>query len=690
MSYRLSFIALFLFSVTLGTAQENLSLSDSTFLLEEVKVDGYSYNRPPSEVPAAIALIGRSDLQRFSNTSILPALNTVPGVRMEERSPGSYRLAIRGSALRSPFGVRNVKVYWNGLPFTDAGGNTYLNLLDFNSIGNAEVIKGPGSSLYGAGTGGVLLLKSAIPKSSSVGLNTVGGSYGLAGLGMNANIKNQKSYFSLQYNHLESDGYRKHAAMERDVVQSQAAFLIKKSTLQMNLLYADLSYETPGALTLQQYQEDPRQARPTSGPNKGAEDQKAAVYNKTFYAGINHIYDWTDRWSIETGIYGSYTDFKNPAIRNYERRIEKGLGGRINAEYKTNKARINFGGEYQHGLSPIDIYNNDMGTRSTLISDDEITQRTYFAFAQAEFFLPAEFYLTLGTSLNKLQVDFTRLSTAPPVEETRNFEPVLSPRIALLKKISSKTSLYASFSKGYSPPTVQELYPSTGVFDKNLDPELGTNFELGLHGSYWNKTITVEATFYTFKLDETIVIRREEDGAEYFVNAGNTQQNGIETKLEWQPVVAKNSVLKNLKFWIAATVNDYEYQNFLTVMSTGDSVDLSEKSLTGVPSIVYGYGADLRLTAGPYLNVTGNYTSEIALNDEHSQFAESYSLLNVRLGYKHTFGKSEVDIFAGVDNAVDEKYSLGNDLNAVGGRYYNAASGRNYFFGLNFSWTLMN
>ena len=36
----------------------------------------------------------------------------IPGVRMEERTPGSYRLSIRGSLLRSPFGIRNVKVYF--------------------------------------------------------------------------------------------------------------------------------------------------------------------------------------------------------------------------------------------------------------------------------------------------------------------------------------------------------------------------------------------------------------------------------------------------------------------------------------------------------------------------------------------------------------------------------------------------
>src|SRR5678815_1496519 len=99
---------------------------------------------------------------------------------MDERSPGSYRLSIRGNLLRSPFGVRNVKIYWNGIPFTDANGNTYLNQIDFNNIGRMEIIKGPGGSMYGAGTGGVVLLSGAVAaaKENSLSLNVSAGSYG--------------------------------------------------------------------------------------------------------------------------------------------------------------------------------------------------------------------------------------------------------------------------------------------------------------------------------------------------------------------------------------------------------------------------------------------------------------------------------------------------------------------------------
>src|SRR6186997_1741019 len=167
-----------LLSVASAIAQDPAAI-DSAKILNEVVIQAYGYKRPAEEVPAAVAVVSQKDFERFSNSNLLPTANTIPGVRMEERSPGSYRFSIRGSLLRSPFGVRNVKVYWNGLPFTDGGGNTYLNLLDFSSIGSMEIIKGPGGSLYGAGTGGVILLQTPAINQSQLQLSVVGGSYGL-------------------------------------------------------------------------------------------------------------------------------------------------------------------------------------------------------------------------------------------------------------------------------------------------------------------------------------------------------------------------------------------------------------------------------------------------------------------------------------------------------------------------------
>src|SRR5258706_12314808 len=79
--------------------------TDSSKILSEVTIKAYEQNRKLIEVAAPVAFIGQAQLKRFNNSSILPAVNITPGERMEERSPGSYRLNICGSSLRSPFGV---------------------------------------------------------------------------------------------------------------------------------------------------------------------------------------------------------------------------------------------------------------------------------------------------------------------------------------------------------------------------------------------------------------------------------------------------------------------------------------------------------------------------------------------------------------------------------------------------------
>ncbi len=672
----LTFFTYLLFIIS-TTAQE-LPV-DSTKQLDEVVISAYQYQRPLTEVPLAIGLVGQQELNRFGTSSLVPVINSIPGVRMEERSPGSYRLSIRGSTLRSPFGVRNVKVYWNDLPFTDPGGNTYLNLLDFSSLQQIEIAKGPGASLYGAGTGGVMLMKNSSLKKSSVEASALAGSFGLFRYSLQGNAYSEGADVRVLYAHQQADGYRDQTKMTRDVLQGEINFdgRKKRSSVAVNFLYADLFYQTPGGLNQQQFDDNPEQARPAAGPNPSAEAQHAAVYNKTFYTGFNHTYDWNEKWTTKTGLYGSFTQFENPSIRNYERRVEQGLGGRTNTRYQFNKGKLNFGAEYQRGFSPIKVYANNQGEPGILRNDDELSTTTYFVFAQSEFYLPHQFYLTLGASVNKSDVQFTRLSDVPNVNDERNFDAVFSPRVALLKKLNSNFSVYGTFSQGYSPPTLEELYPSNVVFNQQLNPEKGNNIEFGFRGKLFSNQLTFDVAAYNFDLKETIVIRREDDGAEYFVNAGSTDQKGLEHQLAWMPQLAERALLSNFKLWTSVTLNDYQFRDYAK-----DTIRYAGNKLTGVAPGIYVAGLDLTFRFGIYTNITFNHTDAIPLNDANTDYAKAYNLLGARLGYRKSWRKFSVDIFAGVDNALNEKYSLGNDLNAIGKRYYNAAPTINFYSGV--------
>ncbi len=672
------------------SAQERKTQAeDTTKLLNEVTIKAFLYNRPLNEVPAAIALVEQKDFERFNNTSILSAVNTIPGVRMEERSPGSYRFSIRGSLLRSPFGVRNVKMYWNGLPLTDGGGNTYLNLLDFNAVSNAEIIKGPGASLYGAGTGGVVLLRREIAQDPQLRFSTVFGSYGLQRYQMAAEGGNEKVKASVQYAHQQAEGYREQTEMRRNSFNADVNFAINtKSTLSTSIFYTDLFYETPGGLTRTQFEQDPGQARPPRimplPPLPGAVEKKAAVQNKTIYTGLAYEYMWNSKWSTNVGIYGANTDFENPSIRNYEIRGEKNFGGRTDTQFDferdTWEGKITFGGEYQYFFSPVAVYNNVAGEVGSVVeADDEVKSQQMLWFAQADFDLPKDFYLTVGASANFLKYEFTSLLASPQTTQSRKFDPVFSPRIALLKKVLPSFSVYGSVSRGFSPPSLAEVRPSEGSYNNTLNPERGMSYEAGFRGSIFANKIQFDFTAYNFQLMETIVIQRTEDGAEYFVNAGETAQRGIEAKLSWVPKL-RSSVVSNLMVWSTYTYNHYRFEDYIQ-----DGNEFSGNRLTGVAPTIAVMGVDIAIKK-VYFNITASYTDAIPLNDANSAYADEYFLLGSRVGYKANLAKNfPFEIFGGVDNALDERYSLGNDLNAIGGRYYNAAARRNFYVGVTLS-----
>ncbi len=58
-------------------------------LLQEVVVSAYEQNRRLADVSAAIGVITTAEWNRYNRMSIVPAMNSILGVRMEERSPGS-------------------------------------------------------------------------------------------------------------------------------------------------------------------------------------------------------------------------------------------------------------------------------------------------------------------------------------------------------------------------------------------------------------------------------------------------------------------------------------------------------------------------------------------------------------------------------------------------------------------------
>ena len=169
-------------SVNPNTRYLNIVLETGKASLNNITVTGYENNRRLLETSGSIAMITSKEIHRGNDQSIQPALNSVPGVKMESAAPGNFRISLRGSALRDPYGVRNLKLYWNDIPLTSPD-NSASHTLDFDpaQIGSIEIIKGPSGSIYGAGNGGVIIFKSIRPEyhENDLSVGATAGSFGL-------------------------------------------------------------------------------------------------------------------------------------------------------------------------------------------------------------------------------------------------------------------------------------------------------------------------------------------------------------------------------------------------------------------------------------------------------------------------------------------------------------------------------
>ena len=139
-------------------------------------------------------------------------------------------------------------------------------------------------------------------------------------------------------------------------------------------------------------------------------------------------------------------------------------------------------------------------------------------------------------------------------------------------------------------------------------------------------------------------------------------------------------LLDNIHVKSAYTYSDFRYGDF-----EKGKTDFSGKRLPSVPEHTIALSADVQFKKGIYLTSNFYYATKMFLDDANTVAADGYRILGCRAGWKPAVkSKLIMNVYAGVDNLLNETYSLGNDINAAGGRYYNAAPKRNFYAGISF------
>ena len=674
----------------------NIQMDADEANLNEVRVTGFAGNRTKKETAGAIALITSADINRGSGLSFQQALNAVPGVRMDQSTLSEARISIRGNGVRSSFGLRNIKVYLNDIPVTEADGTTRIEALDVNSIGRAEVIKGPASSIYGAGTGGVInfQLQRSPYQEQSLEASALAGSYGLHRLASTYRSGGDQINSYVSYGWQEYDGYREHSNDMRRFLSGNFQLFPSNKRIITLLLNRTTQYsQIPGSLTAEQVAADPKQA------NTSNLDKQAGRYQTWTRVGLGQQYRFSNQFTNSTSVFTYSYDLNHPLPYAYLRNFYQSYGGRTSftydPEFSALPTKFIVGAEFNQGLTKGTQYVNNHGTEGALTANIDYRNTLYSLFYQSETKLGAQTLLTLGLSYNSLKYDVSNY-LLPAQSGIKDFKPQATPRIALSHHFSEALSLHASVSSGFSPPSSSEVKNVNGSINPSLQAEKALNYEINAKGNLFHSRLSYDLAVFKMDMKGELIGQSVQQGITIYNNAGKTTHDGAELAVSWQVLKPEDGhVIAGLRPFVALTYSDFKFKDYKILNAAGEvTATYDGNKLTGVSPWVLSAGLDMETNFGLYAYLNYYYNDKMPLNDSNTDSNKAYGVAGTKVGYKRKLGRSfELNLYGGIDNVFNESYSSILSLNAVGfggaqPAYFNPSPKRNGYAGLSLKYFL--
>lgn len=639
---------------------------------------------------AAVSVISEKEINQADGVILTPILNKIPGVFMQQGALNTNRITIRGIGARTQYGTSRIKAYFEGIPLSNGEGETALEDIDLEALGGIEIIKGPNSTSFGAGLGGVISLRAkAIAKESFFGKSgTTFGSFGLTKQIVSAAYGNSKSNLFANYSNLQQEGYRDNSAYSRQSVNLFGKQLLsKKSTLSFFGIATRLKAFIPSSISESAFHIKPESAAATWLAAKGYES-----YDKLL-AGLGFEHQFSEKWSTDISLF---SNFKNAyETRPFDILEEKTnmLGFRAKVNYTHNlfslPNTISIGTEFiteNYGFSLFkNLYQSNAGQGS--IQGDQFSameqKRGYWnGFVQMETKLYAKLNLESGLAFNTTH--YSQKDVFIGNENTTQkytFGTVYSPRLGLSYKIDALKNIYVSVSKGFSVPAVAETLTAEGQINTDLKSEKGVNYEIGFKGNFLEKKLYTELILYSTQINDLLVARRIAEDQYVGINAGESSHQGMEFLVNYKFNPNENFQLNP---YFSGTINHFKFKEFVD-----RDTDFSGKLLPAVPNTQFNFGFDFVSAMGLNFNASYRLTGKMYLDDANSRETKGYQLLDMKAIYAFfILKKVKMEVNLGIQNVLNEKYAASILPNAVGfgtapARYYYPGNPVNYYGGFN-------
>ena len=652
-------------------SQDSVAMSKT---MESVTITAFRTTYNIFNIPAPVNLITPIQLETGSALTPVEAINQIPGVLMHHGTLNTNRLTIRGIGSRSPYSTNKIKAYFGEIPLTTGDGETTLEDIENSAIKSVEIIKGPSSSLYGAGLAGVLLFHpKTVSKNFAINQFTTA-SFGTVKNTVSAGVTEDKLNIYALGAALKSTGYRENNETNRfNLLFNTTYSFSENSNLQILLKATKMNAFIPSSLDLEMFNNSPEKAAPNwlsvNGYEKYTNGQFGASYNLTT---LNNK-------KISVAVFGSFRDADElrPFNRLYENSNFFGWRGYFQKTVDLNMVKLTF-------TSGLELFreNYNWSTKSNdspnnLLSDNKERREYENLFFQIESGFSEKVFVSAGINGNLTRFYYTdRFIGYGDQSGNHIYKPVFSPRLGINVLAKQNLSVFGNISHGFSTPSFEETLLPEGSLNHDIKPETGWSTELGIRSNLFNR-IQLSASYYRIYIENLLVARRTGEDAYIGVNAGKSLHPGLETEIRWN--VLKLVSYPQLTVIGNATFANYHFTDFIDLEN-----NYSGNNLPGTAKNTWLLMAVMNPAQNTGITIWHRHTGKMPLNDANSGYSDAFGITNFEIKYSLTFKKITTEFKGGVQNIFDIKYASMLAVNAPSfgaslPRYYYPGNPRNYF-----------
>jgi iron complex outermembrane recepter protein len=661
------------------------SAADAPTALGEITVTGTREGQARSETPATVSVISEEAVREVAPAHPSELMGRVPGVHVNVTGGEGH-----ATAIRQPITTAPVYLFLeDGIPTRSTGFFNHNALYEVNvpQAGGVEVLKGPGTALYGSDAiGGVVnVLTRPAPLTPEAELRLEGGEHGWVRLLGSAGNTWGEDGLRADLNLTRTDGWREATGYERQSATLRwDRFFESGAALKTVLSASNIDQETAGSsrLSREDYLDNPtlnytpisfREVRAVRLSTAYERESARSLLSITPYLRYNEM-DLLANWTLASDPSVSETGHASAGLLLKYRR-----------DFAPLRTRLIVGADLDY--SPGSRFEQSITTTrdgrvftayaiNETIYDYDVTFMAASPYVHLELSPLERLRLTGGLRYDAMRYDYDNklgeLTTGRhrrPASTKVDFRH-LSPKLGLTYAFTPVLNGFAAYSHAFRVPSEGQLFRQGSAANTvDLEPVKADNYELGLRGQL-GKVTWETSVYYMVKKDDILTFTHPDDTRET-VNAGETLHRGFEAALG-------APLTRELRFDLAYSRSRHTFEEWVTRTGT----DFSGKEMSSAPRSLTNARLGYRPARlqGAALELEWQRVGSYWLDDENTARYDGHDLFNLRGSYAVT---KRLELDARVANLADERYATAAALSR-GQEEFAPGLPRTYYVGLTY------